>query len=617
MTSQYRHRRTSTPATPFPTLEPGEIAVNTANRQISVGDAATPTLGTPKPLLAIRFFDIAAIYAIGDIVTNADKIWRAIAANGPGSFNAANWELAASQVTIAADPPSNAVAGSMWWDSDNGMLYVRYNDGDSSQWVQATAMPVVDTSAFVAKAGDTMTGELILSYATSPTISLRKQVAGTNPQIRGYNASNLPRWTVNFCDAAAEAGSNQGSNFQIGRFDDAGGFIDGPLYIARSTGSVSVLTDPTIPLGVATKQYVDARAGDAMAYSGMQHNGSMEVSQENGVTAVSVTSAASKYVLDGWLGQISGPGTLSLFKNVSYVPLGYPASLVMNVTVANASPAAGNYAVLTHAIEGYRMSRLLFGTASARSITLGFWVNASRTGLLSGALLNGAANRSCTFSYTVNAANVWEYKTVTIPGDVTGTWAKDHTAGVFLSFTMMAGSTACTTPGVWTAGLFWGAPGTVNCCATTSDNFAISGLVVLPGTQAPAAAQSPLLMRPYDQELLICKRYYQKSYNADVAPGTATAAGPVVRSVTSVGASLSYGGVSFQIPMRANPAVTVYGYAGGATRVSDNNGADLVANSGLASLIGTTGFNPYNGSGVTANPTGQAVLFHYAADARL
>jgi hypothetical protein len=293
-------------------------------------------------------------------------------------------------------------------------------------------------------------------------------------------------------------------------------------YVQRGgdtmTGHLALPTSPAAANAVR-RDFVEAYAApfDAMAYSGMQHNGSMEVSQENGTTPVSVVNAASKYVLDGWLGQISGPGTLSFFKHATYTPLGYPASLVMNVTVANAAPAAGNYAVLTHAIEGYRMSRLLFGTASAKSVTIAFWVNASRTGLLSGALLNGAANRSCTFTYTVNAANVWEYKTVTIPGDVTGTWAKDHTAGVFLSFAMMAGSTVCTAPGVWTAGLFWGVSGTVNCCATTSDNFAISGLVVLPGSQAPTAAQSPMIMRPYDQELATCQRYFNKFLGMSVS----------------------------------------------------------------------------------------------------
>jgi len=426
-------------------------------------------------------------------------------------------------VSDTAPNATTSLAGTLWWDSDLGTLFVLYDDGNSKQWVQATATPGIDTSNLATKA-----------YA------------------------------------------------------DAG--------------------------DAAVKAY--AAPFDAMAYSGMQHNGSFEVSQENGTTPVSVVNALSKYVLDGWIGQVSGPGTLSFFKHATYTPLGYPASLVMNVTVANAAPAVGNYAVLTHAIEGYRMSRLLFGTASARSITLAFWVNASRTGLLSGALLNGAANRSCTFSYTVNAANVWEYKTVTIPGDVTGTWAKDHTAGIYLSFAMMAGSTVCTTPGVWTAGLFWGAPGTVNCCATTSDNFAISGLVVLPGTQAPTAAQSPLIMRPYDQELATCMRYYQKSFPYETPVGPNKGALGAIAYVIPVASAYGAAEAHYGTKMRASPAITCYNPAANVNNkwynlgsAADSGTPTIAHNSADRCLLVNT-----HVAGDLAN---HSLVIHYVADARL
>jgi hypothetical protein len=615
MTSQYRHRRTSNPATPAPTLEPGEIAVNTANRQISLGDAAAGTLGTPKPLLAIRIFDIAAIYAIGDMVTNADKIWRAIVANGPGAFNAAQWELAASQVTISSNPPSNAVAGSMWWDSDNGMLYVRYNDGDSSQWVQATAMPVVDTSAFVAKAGDTMTGELILSYATSPTISLRKQVAGTNPQIRGYNASNLPRWTVNFCDAAAEAGSNQGSNFQIGRFDDAGGFIDGPLYISRSTGSVSVLTDPTIPLGVATKQYVDARAGDAMAYSGMQINGNFDVSQEFGTT----NRTGVGYFCDGWTVNYAGGMVITSGVGATGDPRKQYQAYAF-ATTALPSLGTNGYTAIAHYIEGYRAARLAWGTAAAIPVTVCFWSNHSRAGLYTGAIRNAAADRSCVFSYTQAAASVPQWNTVTIPGCTDGVWNYANGIGLALFFTQAAG-TAFNAPlaNTWYNASYFSLAGQVNNVQAVNDTCRLMSVIVLPGTQAPTAAQSPLLMRPYEQELLTCQRYYQKSYSAGVNVGAdASAGGLEARYIASPAPhGQVYASVSLPIKMRATPTVTIYGYHGGATKISDGAGNDLAANSGLISNPGDARFHVGNNSGISLTLPGNFIQFHWTADARL
>ena len=69
------------------------------------------------------------------------------------------------RLTVQVTPPSvvNSPDGALWWDSDNGVLYVNYNDGSTTQWVQAVALPQIDVSTFVAKAGDTMTGRLTLS----------------------------------------------------------------------------------------------------------------------------------------------------------------------------------------------------------------------------------------------------------------------------------------------------------------------------------------------------------------------------------------------------------------------------------------------------------------------
>ena len=88
MSSHYRHRRTSTAATPFPTpVEPGEIVANTANRQLVIGDAASATLGQPLALLAVRFFDARAQYAVGDYVVQAGTLYRANAAISPGELS--------------------------------------------------------------------------------------------------------------------------------------------------------------------------------------------------------------------------------------------------------------------------------------------------------------------------------------------------------------------------------------------------------------------------------------------------------------------------------------------------------------------------------------------------
>jgi hypothetical protein len=615
MTSQYRHRRTSTPATPFPTLEPGEIAVNTANRQISVGDAATPTLGTPKPLLAIRFFDIAAIYAIGDIVTNADKIWRAIVANGPGAFNAAQWELAASQVTIAADPPSNAVAGSMWWDSDNGMLYVRYNDGDSSQWVQATAMPVVDTTAFVLKAGDTMTGDLTINKAT-PLLVLNDVLGGVAADVR-FNRNSKRRWLWRLSNDA-ETGSNAGSSLSLIGYADDGTTAITPvaMQINRATGEIYVAKDPTQAVGVATKQYVDARAGDAMAYSGMQINGNFEISQEFGTTG---GTGSGRSFCDGWRCAYGGTMVMTSGIGASGLP-DKPVIGYIYASTAQASLGTGDYAAITTTIEGYRAARLAWGTASARPITIGFWSQHTRVGTYCLSIRNPDASRSYVATYTQNVINVPEWKTITIPGCTDGVWGYTNGAAMTLFF-MAAAGTAYNAPAAntWNTTAYLSVAGQVNNVQAVNDTLRLMGVVILPGTQAPTAAQSPLLMRPYEQELLTCQRYYQKSYSAGVNVGAdASAGGLEARYIASPAPhGQVYASVSLPIKMRATPTVTIYGYHGGATKISDGAGNDLAANSGLISNPGDARFHVGNNSGISLTLPGNFIQFHWTADARL
>ena len=289
-------------------------------------------------------------------------------------------------------------------------------------------------------------------------------------------------------------------------------------------GLLTLSGPPTVNLHAATKQYVDGGVDgvtgglnskaplDALAYNGMQINGSMEVSQELGTTGAAIPNGGTVYILDGWVGASFGSQNVGAFQTTSFFPPGFTASFQLGANAGNAAPAANNYCTISQSMEGFRIARLAWGTANAKPITVSFWVYATRTGVYSGAVRNGALNRAYIFQFTVSAALTWEYKTVTIPGDTSGTWAKYKTLGMSIAFTVLTGTTLLTAPNVWTAGNFLGAPGTVNGITTALDQFNITGVTVLPGTYAPTAAQSPLIMRPYGEELETCKRYWEQIY---------------------------------------------------------------------------------------------------------
>ena len=202
---------------------------------------------------------------------NAGQLQKATVANGPGAFNPAQWALAGAQLIVSDTMPANASDGSMWWESDTGLLYVRYNDGNSTQWVIACPQP--DLTQFVQKSGDTMSGDLhIANPGTYSNLWINKQASGGGAQIVGQT-NGKTRWVTSLGNEAAETGGNAGSDFLIDRFDDNGAMLDAPLIIKRSTGVIDFAKKPTVA-GAAW-----AAPMDALAYSGLQINGGGDINQ--------------------------------------------------------------------------------------------------------------------------------------------------------------------------------------------------------------------------------------------------------------------------------------------------------------------------------------------------
>jgi hypothetical protein len=342
----------------------------------------------------------------------------------------------------------------------------------------------------------------------------------------------------------------------------------------------------------------------------MQINGSFDVSQEKTLGASTVTNGL--FICDGWRLNVAGAPVVSAQLGSTTIVPGLTNQLYITVSTAAASLAAGDFVGIYQIMEGYRVARLAFGMASAQPITIGFWSGHHRTGLYSGCVRNGAQNRSYAFTYTQNVADVMQYNTVTIPGDTAGTWAANNTAGLNIVFAMAAGATY-TAPSAnsWVAGVFIAAPGQVNGVAATSDVFRIEGVVVLPGVEGPSAARAPLIMRPFSEELILCQRHWESSYDHGVAAPSATTVGVFILPSNGVGLSLNLT-FNFKTPKRALPTVNTYSpvtAAGGVVRDAGTN-ADVAVTTFSA---GTRSFS-FFGTSVATNSNWQ---MHYIADARL
>lgn len=143
-------------------------------------------------------------------------------------------------------------------------------------------------------------------------------------------------------------------------------------------------------------------------------------------------------------------------------------------------------------------------------------------------------------------------------------------------------------------------------------------MIVVPGSELPSASRSPFIMRRFDQELLDCQRYYQKSYAYTQIPGT-NIGGSIQTGLgvqTANGTSNPWLGSSFLLPvrMRTTPTMTVYDLAGAPGKISGR-----VSNAWVSGQTPSAG--PINecSLSVTAGNVANidAIAYHFVADARL
>lgn len=321
-------------------------------------------------------------------------------------------------------------------------------------------------------------------------------------------------------------------------------------------------------------------------------NGAMMIDQRN--AGASVTANDSVFAVDRFRFSMtaSSKGT---GQRSTVAPAGFTNSLLFTSSAATTVAASDQYGIV-QPIEGFNVSDLGWGAVGASAVTLSFWVRSSLTGTFGGAVQNSAANRSYPFTYSITNANTWEYKTVTIPGDTTGTWTTDNTIGVRLIFSLGMGSTFSGTAGAWAGSNLQSATGTTSVVGTNGATFYITGVQLERGSAA-----SPFDWRPYGTELALCQRYYEKSYDTATSPGTVATSS--FRTVAA--ATYSYLSIPcpFKVTKRAAATGTLYSPNTGATGkiYNINAGTDINANVSLADSSGLTAV--VNGVSVTLDQT--------------
>lgn len=291
-------------------------------------------------------------------------------------------------------------------------------------------------------------------------------------------------------------------------------------------------------------------------------NGGMVIDQRNG--GASVTPASGDYTLDRWQCALSQASKFTVQQNAGSVtpPAGFINYLGVTSSSAYSVTSSDIFSVLQK-IEGLNSADLGWGTASAKTVTLSFWVRSSLTGTFGGSIQNSALSRSYPFSYTVSSANTWTQISVTVAGDTTGTWLTTSGVGIRINFSLGTGTTSSGTAGAWAAADYRSATGAVSVVGTNAATFYITGVQLEVGSQATSFD-----FRDYGRELILCQRYFQivSMFSGGCNSSTAAAVN-----------------APFQTPMRSSPSAAVTG----AIQMSDGTN-DYLQSSGSISTLGVS-----------------------------
>ena len=334
-------------------------------------------------------------------------------------------------------------------------------------------------------------------------------------------------------------------------------------------GSLPVTNSPTwsetgtAPSSLATQNRIDAynKGGKNLII-----NGNMNIHQRSG-SSVPNMSTSGYYTADRWYSDISTASTSAVFSQLvdaTDFPVNseFRKCLKTTCTTAKASLAVGDFVKVVQKIEGQNIQVLKKGTSAAETMTISFWVESSLTGTYVCEVVDLQNSRQISKSYTVSSSGVWEQKTINFPSDTTGTISNDSSSRFEVSFWLSAGATYS---GGTLNNSSWAsftqanrAAGQVNLASNVDNYFALTGVQLEVGSIA-----NPYEYKSYSEQLILCQRYYQKSYDLNVNPGTATQSGMIMGGIQfASGIGGAWGVHQFSVPLRDTPSLSIWDGAG-------------------------------------------------------
>jgi len=351
-----------------------------------------------------------------------------------------------------------------------------------------------------------------------------------------------------------------------------------------ASGNVGIGTNsPTAKLDLGGNNVAGISSINSGQVSGRRNliiNGDMQIAQRNSSVA-GISSSSTYQVVDRMFIRNSGAGTFTNSHSTDNPGYGLKRSIKFECTTADSSLAADDFAYMGYKMEGFDAVKLLKGETGAGYATLSFWVKSSETGTAVVRFVDIPNNRSQGHAYTINAADTWEKKTITISMvDGSNKVNYDNTSQFVLVFWLAVSTnrTSGTLQSSWTNNLTAdeAVSQTVNIVNTTSSYINFTGLQFEVGDTATSFEHIS-----YGEQLALCQRYYEKSYNDTVVPGSVDVSGWSGGDKPSGTAGRFR--IEFKTTKRGNPTVTTYHHVTGTSgqMYTSTNGSVSTAISGV------------------------------------
>lgn len=341
-------------------------------------------------------------------------------------------------------------------------------------------------------------------------------------------------------------------------------------------------------------------------------NGDMRISQRGTSFA---TIANDTYFLDRYTYSKVGAAVHTASQDTDVPTLAqagylFQNSLRLNPTTPDTSIATGDRVDIQHRVEGFNWANL-----AQKAFTLSFWVKATTTGTYCVGFRNSGTDRSYVAEYTINASDTWEFKSVTVTASPSAdSWNYTNGVGLYISFTLAAGTTLQTTAGAWQTGSYIATANQVNGVNTGASDFRITGVMLNGGVGA--SPFRPFGGGGYDAELTACMRYYEKSWvEATISAATQPLTTPYITSSSPT----TFGGTTFfSVEKRTHATVTIWspGKTQGQTDLFYNGSSGTTTGSLPVTNTTNKGFRLGAGGLLTSGNNGLS-QHYWAADAEL